>query len=126
MMKVYPPPTLEMLIIDQTPDDHYARDGYGISGGMVRISLTTHWDKGTVCDICGEEIAIDSVWIEHLEGGCTQEPCPHGIENLHDNMGYECALMRHDKAHFRHLSSSFSCLPEEAQARARVHWKGCI
>ncbi len=122
-MKVYPPPALEMLILNQEPDDYDAREGYGISGGMVRISLTTSWDKGTVCDICREEIAINTVWIEHLEGGCTREPCPHFPDD--DHFG-DCTLMRHDKVHFRHLSPSFSCLPEEAQERARVHWKGCI
>ncbi len=100
-MLVHPPPALEMLI------------------------LTTGWDKGTICDICAGEIAINTVWIEHLEGGCTREPCPHGIEDSRGE-GYDCILMRHDKVHFRHLSPSFSCLPEEAQARARVHWKGCI
>ncbi len=123
MMKVYPPPALEMLILNQGRDDHEARGGAGISGGMVRISLTTNWDKGTICDICQEEIAINTVWIEFLEGSCTSEPCAH--TPVGDPMG-DCTAGRHDKIHFRHLSPSFSCLPEEAQERARVHWKGCI
>ena len=122
-MNIYPPPTLEMLILNQEQDDYDARNGFGISGGMVRISLTTSWDAGTKCDICQEEIAVGTVWIEHLEGGCTTEPCEHPPAD--DPLG-DCILMRHDKIHFRHLSSNFNCLPEEAQARARVHWKGCI
>ena len=107
-MKVYPEPALEMLILRQ-PED-----------GFVRISLTTSWDRGVKCDVCGEEIEVSTVWMEHLEGGCHSSPCSHPDEDG------DCSLMRHDKIHFRHLSPSFSCLPEEAQARARVHWKGCI
>lgn len=122
-MQVHPPPALEMLILDQTDDDHEARNGYGIMGGMVRISLTTSWDRGTICDVCGEEIAINTVWIEHLGGGCTQVPCPHPPAD--DPLG-DCTLMRHDKIHFRHLSRSFRVLSGEARERAQAHWKGCI
>ena len=122
-MKAYPEPALEMLILNQGDDDHEARNGYGISGGMVRISLTTSWDRGTMCGICKGEIKVGIVWIEFLEGGCTQEPCPHPPAD--DPLG-NCTLMRHDKVHFRHLSPSFACFPEEVRERARIHWKGCI
>ena len=126
MIKVYPPPSLEMLILNQEEDDHEACEGFGIMGGMVRISLTTSWDRGTLCDICKKEIEVGTVWIEHLEGGCTQEPCPHGAVPIRDGLGADCTLMRHDKIHFRHLSRNFSCFPVEARERAEVHWKGKI
>lgn len=115
-MNVYPEPTLDMLTLDQAEDDHEACNGFGVSGGFVRISLTTSWDVGTKCDICGQEIEINTVWMEHIEGGCIREPCPHA-----DAKG-DCTLLRHDKVHFRHLSRNFDCLPDEARHRALAHW----